>query len=72
MDATTIGRIRADVRVGLGAAVAYIGAVALLLLVCVALAWSVWFRPSGGGPIDRAPIATPTACSTSAGDVPCS
>jgi hypothetical protein len=45
---------------------------AALLLVCVAFAWSVWFRPSGAGRIDRAPIATPTACSSSAEPVPCS
>jgi hypothetical protein len=43
---------------------------AALLLVWVALAWSVW--SSGAGRIDRVPVATPKACPTSAGAVPCS
>jgi hypothetical protein len=45
---------------------------AALFVVWVALVWSVWFRPTGPGRIDRAPVATPTVCSISAGAVPCS
>jgi hypothetical protein len=45
---------------------------AALLLVCVVFVWSVWFRPSGAGRIDRVPVATPTACFASAEVVPCS
>jgi hypothetical protein len=45
---------------------------AALFVVWVALVWSVWFRPTGPGRIDRASVATPTVCSISAGAVPCS
>jgi hypothetical protein len=45
---------------------------AVLLLICVVFAWSVWFGSSGGGRIDRTPVATPTACFARAEAVPCS